>query len=176
MLLGLTWATNCFDLVSSIDCLSKYPKKNVSGYVTTQWLTIQSPGSSPQALQVTIHNRQMVVFVCVSSFTSLFGCIEHIILSHLTWWLLFENILKQHISLWYTLIRVSITFICKTNNNNCPVSWGYRIHWLHLCKGVRPPPKRVSWYMTLNNLMVRLQQCWSFGECRVPLHCHGPEW
>ena len=36
--------------------------------------------------------------------------------------------------------------------------------------------------MTLNNLMVRFQQCWSFGECGVPLHCHrsqvhtGPEW
>ena len=22
----------------------------------------------------------------------------------------------------------------------CPVSWGCRIHWLHLCRGVRPPP------------------------------------
>ena len=29
----------------------------------------------------------------------------------------------------------------------CPVSWGCRIHWLHLCRGVRPP-KRVSWYDT----------------------------
>ena len=36
--------------------------------------------------------------------------------------------------------------------------------------------------MTLNDLMVRFQQCWIFGECGVPLHCHcsqvhsGPEW
>ena len=36
--------------------------------------------------------------------------------------------------------------------------------------------------MTLNNLMVRFQQCCSFGECVVPLHCHrsqvhsDPEW
>ena len=36
--------------------------------------------------------------------------------------------------------------------------------------------------ITLNNLMVRFQQCWSFGDCGVPLHCHrsqvhsGPEW
>ena len=22
----------------------------------------------------------------------------------------------------------------------CPVGWGYRIHWLQLCVGVRPPP------------------------------------
>ena len=63
----------------------------------------------------------------------------------------------------------------------CPVSWGCRIHWLQLCRGVRPPPTSVL-DMTLNNLMVRFQQCWSFGECRVPLHCHrsqvhsGLEW
>ena len=25
-----------------------------------------------------------------------------------------------------------------------PVSWGCRIHWLLLCRGVRPPPQRVS--------------------------------
>ena len=36
--------------------------------------------------------------------------------------------------------------------------------------------------MTLNNLMVRFLQCWSFGKCGVPLHSHrsqvysGPEW
>ena len=35
---------------------------------------------------------------------------------------------------------------------------------------------------TLNNLMVRFQWCWGFGECRALLHCHcslvhsGPEW
>ena len=63
----------------------------------------------------------------------------------------------------------------------CPVSWGCRIHWLHLCRGVRPPLTSVL-DMTLNNLMVRFQQCSSFGECGVPLHCHcsqvhsGPEW
>ena len=63
----------------------------------------------------------------------------------------------------------------------CPVSWGCRIHWLHLCRGVSPPLTSVL-DMTLNNLMVRFQQCWSFGECGVPLHCHcsqvhsGPEW
>ena len=28
-------------------------------------------------------------------------------------------------------------------------------------------PQRVSCYMTLNNLRVRLQYCWSFGECSV---------
>ena len=33
-----------------------------------------------------------------------------------------------------------------------------------------------------NNLMVKFQWCWSFGECRAPLNCHctqvysGPEW
>ena len=35
----------------------------------------------------------------------------------------------------------------------------------------KPPPTSVL-DMTLNNLMVRFQQCWSFGECRVLLYCH----
>ena len=49
-------------------------------------------------------------------------------------------------------------------------------------EGVRPPPPTSVLDMTLNNLMVRFQQCWSFGECGVLLHCHrsqvhsGPEW
>ena len=64
----------------------------------------------------------------------------------------------------------------------CPVVWDCRIHWLHLCRGVRPPPLTSVLDMTLNNLMVRFRQCWSFGECGIPLHCHrsqvhsGPEW
>ena len=54
----------------------------------------------------------------------------------------------------------------------CPVSWGCKIHWLHLCRGVRLPPPTSVLDMTLNSLMGRFQQCWSFGECGVPLHCH----
>ena len=38
----------------------------------------------------------------------------------------------------------------------CRVGWGCRIHWLHLCRGVRPPPTSVL-DMTLNSLMVRSQ-------------------
>ena len=36
--------------------------------------------------------------------------------------------------------------------------------------------------MIPNNLMMRFQLCWNFGECGVPLYCHrskvhyGPEW
>ena len=45
----------------------------------------------------------------------------------------------------------------------CPVGWGCKIHWLHLCRGVRPPLTSVL-YMTLNNLIVRFQWCWSFGD------------
>ena len=55
---------------------------------------------------------------------------------------------------------------------NFPVGWGCRIHWLHFCRGVRHPHLTSVLDMTLNNLMVRFQQCWSFGECGVPLHCH----
>ena len=51
--------------------------------------------------------------------------------------------------------------------------WGCRIHRLHLCRGVRthPPPTSIL-DMTLNNLMVRLQDCWTFGKCGMPFHCY----
>ena len=64
--------------------------------------------------------------------------------------------------------------------SGCPVGWGCRIHRLLLCRGVRPPNECPD--MTLNNLMVRFQWCWSFGECGVPLYYHrfqvhsGPAW
>ena len=31
---------------------------------------------------------------------------------------------------------------------SCPVSWGFRIHWLHLCRGVRPHPNECPIYNT----------------------------
>ena len=30
----------------------------------------------------------------------------------------------------------------------CPVSWGCRIHWLHICRGVRPHPNECPEYDT----------------------------
>ena len=43
----------------------------------------------------------------------------------------------------------------------CPVGRCCRIHWLHICRGVRPLTSVV--HMTLNNLMMRFQYSWSFG-------------
>ena len=69
----------------------------------------------------------------------------------------------------------------ETSMHDCPVGWGCRIHRLLLCRGIRPHPTSVL-DMTLHNLMGRFQQCWNFGECGVPIHCHrsqvhsGPEW
>ena len=65
--------------------------------------------------------------------------------------------------------------------HSCLVSWGCRIHWLYLWWGLRPLLTIVL-DMTLNNLIVRFQWCWSFGECGIPLYWHcshvhsGPEW
>ena len=65
---------------------------------------------------------------------------------------------------------------------NCSVGWDCRIHRLLLCRGVRPSPQTSVLSMTLNNLMMRFKQCWSFGEYGVPLYCNrsqvhsGPEW
>ena len=64
---------------------------------------------------------------------------------------------------------------------DCPVGWGSRIPQLLLCRGVKPPPTNIL-DITLNNLMVRFQWCWGFGECGALLHCHCshvhsvPEW
>ena len=51
----------------------------------------------------------------------------------------------------------------KTPKNFCPVGW---IHTAYLQKGKIPSTSVLD--MILNNLMVRLEWCWSFGECRVP--------
>ena len=58
-----------------------------------------------------------------------------------------------------------------TSLQSCPVSWGCRIYQLHLCREITSPRLSVP-DMTLNNLIVRFQQYWCFGECGVPLHCH----
>ena len=87
------------------------------------------------------------------------------------------NIIKSTLK----IMKLTLEIMTFTLKIICPVSWGCRIHWLHLCRGVRPRPNECP-DMTLNNLMVRFQQRWSFGECGVPLHCHrshvhsGPAW
>ncbi len=69
--------------------------------------------------------------------------------------------------------RVNKYQLSKTWTSDClSVLWAeFRIHWLLLCRGVRPLLTSVL-DMTLNNLMVRFQWCLNFGECGVPLHCH----
>ena len=55
--------------------------------------------------------------------------------------------------------------------NICPVGWGVEYIDCTSAEGVRPPATSVL-DKTLNNLMVRFQQCWSFGEYGVLLYCH----
>ena len=60
---------------------------------------------------------------------------------YLCWTELFEI-------LYLKIIRIRLKYLIISYCIFCPVSWGCRIHWLHLCRGVRPPPQRVSWYDT----------------------------
>ena len=82
----------------------------------------------------------------------------------LTWWQVF---VQAYSSFWLPII---LNF-----------EWGCRIHRLHLCRGLRPPPTTVL-IMTLNNMMGRVQWCWRFGECGAHLPCTcshvhtGQEW
>ena len=70
-----------------------------------------------------------------------------------------------------SLANIGMSVSCNSLQNYS-VSLGCWIHQLHLCRGVRPPPSMGVQYMTLNNLMVRFQRYWSFGECGVSLYCH----
>ena len=53
-----------------------------------------------------------------------------------------------------------------TSNSVSPAGWGCRIHWLHLCKGVKtltPPHPMSVLDMILNHLMATFQP-WRIGE------------
>ena len=43
-----------------------------------------------------------------------------------------------------------INGVCETASLLCSISWGFSIHRLHLCRGVRPPPQKnqCPWYDT----------------------------
>ena len=88
------------------------------------------------------------------------------------------------VRLWPTPFAADLSQLNKYEMTNLflqtlRLPWGCRIHRLLLCRGVRTPPLPMSLDVTINNLMVRFQQCWSFGECGVSLHWQslpGPLW
>ena len=60
----------------------------------------------------------------------------------------------------------------------CPVEWGCRIHWLHLCRGIGPPPMSVL-DMILNNLMVTVPvmlELWRMQSTSLLPSLPGPLW
>ena len=66
------------------------------------------------------------------------------------------------------LVSTPTTMILPTMGVTRLVGSGWKIHWQHPCRRVRPLPQQVSWIW---HLMMRFQ-FWSFVECGVPLHCH----
>ena len=44
-------------------------------------------------------------------------------------------------SLWKAALHPKLGFLNSLRKKLCSVGWGCRIHWLHLCRGVRPPNK-----------------------------------
>ena len=75
---------------------------------------------------------------------------------------------SHHPSLSTIILGKSSRWQSMSAKNTCPVCWVCRLHRLLLCKGSKTSSIECP-DMTLNNLMVRFQWCWSFGECRVPL-------
>ena len=130
----------------------------------SQWITL--PTQSSLALYSRCANllHSLIIWLMVSS------------LSPHSLHLLFCWVLPILTLIWLVLIYSRFDMIGHSLrffpiNIYCPVGWGCRIHRLHLCRGVRPPPMSVL-DMALNNLMVRFLWCLGFGECWAPLHCH----
>ena len=69
-------------------------------------------------------------------------------------WILLD-LVKNFAIIWQVLALCIWCDWSSENYGRCPVGWGCRIHWLHLCRGVRPLPMSIL-DMTLNNQMVRL--------------------
>ena len=85
---------------------------------------------------------------------------------------LLNNRLNWRISehTYYVLLWSSCIIDYTICQQSCLVGWGCRIHWLHLCRRVRPPPPPMSaLIMTLNNLMVRFQSTSSLPSLPGPL-------
>ena len=102
----------------------------------------------------------MMMMTCIHKFTMYFSVFVYTVNYH--------KCVYIHSFFHWACNRLIIEFVGL-------VGWGCRIHRLHPCRGVSLP-RWVSWYITLNNLKVRLQ------ECCVLLHCHhslvhsGLEW
>ena len=76
---------------------------------------------------------------------------------------------RQNNNIFFTHIVLHLNSCCFLKQLTCKPS---RLELLNtltasLLRGKTPPPTSVL-NITLNNLMVRFQQHWSFGECGVP--------
>ena len=81
-----------------------------------------------------------------------------------TWWIEFKSCMSL-----FVLTLLGKVYIQLFSS---PVNKGFRIHQLHLCRCIRPPPTTSILDMTLNNLIGRLQS-WSTPSLPLLL---GPLW
>ena len=81
----------------------------------------------------------------------------------------------------YTVIWIQI-FLSNTDNLNadvcCPVDWGCRIHRLHICRGVRPPPNEWPGYDTKqsDDEVSVMQELWGMRSTPSLPSLTGPVW
>ena len=106
--------------------------------------------------------------------------IKNFLLYPYIWWLV-RGWVKSFAIFFYFILQVTIkTALHLQYNPSCciiwshlsvssPIDWGSRMHWVHLCKRLRPTKSVLN--VTLNHLMVRLQS-WSFEVYGVSLNCH----
>ena len=98
---------------------------------------------------------------------------------------LFLNVLELiclHTVKWF---QVFLTLIILFNINylfanclNCPVGWGCRIHWLHLCRGLRLPPNKCPGYDTKQSdgEVPAVLELWGIWNTPSLLSLPGPLW
>ena len=65
-----------------------------------------------------------------------------------------------------------------THNPTCPVSWGHRIHRLHLCRGVQLPPYACPGYDTKqsNGEVQVMLELWGMQSTPSMLSLQGAHW
>ena len=66
----------------------------------------------------------------------------------------------------------------QPTNQPCQVDWGYRIHRLHLCRGVRPSPSEHPWYDTKqsDNEVTVMLEFWGMRSTPSFPSLPGPIW
>ena len=88
--------------------------------------------------------------------------------------------LNKYNTIFSRLVHMSYIYIyIYIYTYTCPVGWDCKIHQLFLCKGVRLPPQRMSWYDTKQSdgeVPVMMLELWGMRSTPSLPALPGPLW